>query len=212
MDIHAFMGTETFTWVVLPLLIFLARILDVTVGTLRIIFVARGNRLLAPILGFFEVFVWLLAIGQIMRNLDNVLCYIAYAGGFATGNFVGIWIEQKLALGKLMVRIITKRNADVLIANLRRKGFGVTSVDAEGSQGPVSVVFLVIKRIDLELVIQDIEIHNPNAFYTIEDTRFVRAGIFRRSRGYVERKVRRPFRLLMNPRLFRRLRAWRKGK
>jgi uncharacterized protein YebE (UPF0316 family) len=98
-------GSPVFAWVILPLLIFAARICDVTLGTLRIIFVSRGKKLLAPLLGFFEVSIWLLAISQIMQNLNNPVCFLAYAGGFAMGNFVGILIEDKLAMGILVIRI-----------------------------------------------------------------------------------------------------------
>lgn len=211
-DLSTFLESSTFTWVVLPILIFVARILDVSLGTIRIMFVTRGNKLFSPLLGFFEVFIWLLAIGQIMQNLSNVFCYIAYAGGFATGNFVGIWIEQKLAVGKLVVRVITKKDARELIASLRRKGFGVTSVDAEGRQGRVNVVFTVINRSDVDRIAAEIRRFNPKAFYTIEDTRYVQSGIFRRKRGFVARKVQRPLRLIVNRRLYRRLRTIRKGK
>src|SRR4030042_5365997 len=88
---------ELFRWVLLPALIFLARIADVTLQTLRILFVSRGNRILAPLLGFFEVLIWILVIGQIMQNLDHALCYIAYASGFAAGTWGGIVIDDKLA-------------------------------------------------------------------------------------------------------------------
>jgi uncharacterized protein YebE (UPF0316 family) len=81
-----------YTWIVLPLLIFLARVVDVSMGTIRVIFVSRGLKYLAPVVGFFEVLIWLLAIGQIMKNLSSPLCYVAYAGGFAAGNYIGIVI------------------------------------------------------------------------------------------------------------------------
>ncbi|HER42916.1 MAG TPA: hypothetical protein ENO08_00460, partial [Candidatus Eisenbacteria bacterium] len=84
-----FIDSELFKWVVLPLLIILARVIDVTIGTIRIVFVSRGHKVIAPILGFFEVLIWLLAIGQIMRNLSNFMCYIAYGTGFALGTYMG---------------------------------------------------------------------------------------------------------------------------
>ena len=131
----SFFNSNLFTWFVLPLLIFFARVVDVSFGTLRIVYIAKGRRYIAPMLGFVEVLIWLLAIGQIIKNLNNVACYIAYAGGFATGNFVGIWIENKLALGTQVLRIITSRDAMDLITNLKNKGYGITLLDAEGSQG-----------------------------------------------------------------------------
>ena len=94
-----FWHSEAFTFVLLPVLIFLARVLDVSFGTIRIIFISRGQKLLAPLIGFFEILIWLVAIGKVMQNLGNVYCHIAYAGGFAAGNFTGMWIEEKLAMG-----------------------------------------------------------------------------------------------------------------
>jgi uncharacterized protein YebE (UPF0316 family) len=187
----------TFTWIILPLLIFCARICDVSIGTIRIIFVSRGQKLIAPILGFFEVLIWLMAIGKIMQNLTNVMAYVAYAGGFAMGNFIGILIEEKLAVGMVIIRIITKKGASVLIEKLKSMGYGVTSIDAEGNEGPVNIVYSVLKRIDLEIVISIVEKHNPKAFYSIEDVRTVREGIFPLKRAGYGRKY---LRLMRNRR------------
>ena len=94
----------------IALLIFFLRIGDVSLGTIRIIFVARGNKFIAPLLGFFEVFIWVIAISNIIQHLDNWVNYVAYAGGFAAGNFIGMLIEERLAVGVSLVRIITKRS------------------------------------------------------------------------------------------------------
>ncbi len=126
--IHQFMDSAVFSWVVLPILIFLARICDVSIGTVRIIFVSRGKKLLSPILGFFEVSIWLLAISQIMQNLDNAVCFIAYACGFAMGNFVGIYIEKKLAMGTLILRVFLLKDDCEMKDRLYEAGFGVTRI------------------------------------------------------------------------------------
>jgi len=173
-----FVDSHLFAYGVLPLLILLARVMDVTLGTLRIIFVARGLKVLAPILGFFEVVIWLLAIGQVMQNLTNVIHYLAYGLGFALGNYVGIRIEEKLAMGLIIVRVITRRDAGELIAYLRGADYGVTVVDAEGSSGPVHILFMLLKRSDLAKVVEAINRYNPRAFYSVEDVRQVREGIF----------------------------------
>lgn len=168
-----FLNFDWFTYVVIPLLIFLSRVIDVTMDTIRIVFISKGNKILAPILGFFEVLIWLVAITRIMQNLDNFTYYIAYAGGFATGNYIGLIIEEKLALGLQMFRIITQKEASTLIDSLREKGYGVTSVEANGSTGLVHVIFSVVKRSESAKVIEIINNHNPNAFYSIEDIRRV---------------------------------------
>jgi uncharacterized protein YebE (UPF0316 family) len=174
--------SDIFTWVVLPLLIFLARISDQTIGTLRLIFISKGQKMLAPLLGFFEVIIWLIAVGQIMKHLDNILCYVAYGGGFAMGNYIGMVVEEKLSLGNLLVRIIPKKDTSDLIAYLRENNFGVTSVPAEGSKGKVDIVFTIIKRKELEDVVAIINRFNPNAFYTIEDVKAINEGIFKQRR------------------------------
>ncbi|MBE0617977.1 MAG: DUF2179 domain-containing protein [Proteobacteria bacterium] len=173
-----FLDSPTFTWVVLPLLIFSARIVDVSLQTLRVIFINRGLRLVAPLLGFFEVLIWLLAIGQIMRHLDNFACYLAYGAGFATGTYVGMWIEGKLSLGMVILRVITRVAADALVAELRREEHGVTSIDAAGMAGPVKVLFTVLRRQDLPAVLATVRRYNPNAFYSVEDVRFASEGTF----------------------------------
>lgn len=174
----SFFHSEAFTFVLLPVLIFLARILDVSFGTIRIIFVSRGRKFLAPLIGFFEILIWLVAIGKVMQNLTNVYCYIAYAGGFAAGNFMGMWIEEKLAIGTLIIQIITNKDASALIAKLQSSGYGVTSVPAEGSTGQVHIVYSLIKRSALKDVMAIIKRFNPKAFYTIEDVRFASKELF----------------------------------
>ncbi|MBU1147376.1 MAG: DUF2179 domain-containing protein [Candidatus Omnitrophica bacterium] len=166
------MSPELLMQILIPVLIFLARVTDVTIGTIRIIFVSRGTRVLAAIFGFFEILIWLVAISQIMHNLNNIMNYIAYAAGFAMGNFIGISIERRLFAGKLMIRAVAKKDAVALIASLTSHGYGVTSVNAQGVTGPVKIIFTVVDRKDVDSVLRIIREYNPNAFYTIEDIRF----------------------------------------
>jgi uncharacterized protein YebE (UPF0316 family) len=166
-----------YAWLVLPLLIFLARVADVSIGTIRLIFIARGLKYLAPVVGFFEVLIWLLAIGQIMKNLSNPACYIAYAGGFAMGNFVGMWIAEKLSLGVVLIRVVTKKDAIELVGYLKSADYGVTSVDGHGATEQVKVVFTIVPRREVKRVVDLIKKFNPKAFYTIEDVGFVEKGV-----------------------------------
>ncbi|MBN2316055.1 MAG: DUF2179 domain-containing protein [Sedimentisphaerales bacterium] len=167
-----------YAWFALPFLIFLARVTDVTMGTVRVIFVSRGLKYLAPIVGFFEILIWLMAIGQIMRNLSNPMCYIAYAGGFALGNYVGIVIADKLSLGVVLIRVVTAQDALPLVERLTERNYGVTSLDGHGTSGQVKVVFTVVKRREVPRVVELIKIFNPHAFYSIEEVGFVEKGIF----------------------------------
>ena len=173
-----FFNSEVFRWGVLPLLIFLARMSDVTLATLRNIFLSKSIKYIVPFLGFFEVLIWLLAISQIMKNLQNPLCFLAYAGGYSTGIFVGIKIEERLALGLQVMRIITQHDSEDLVLALRKANFGTTLMDAQGSKGPVKIILTVLKRKDLPLVRNIINQTHPHAFYSIEDIRNVSHGVF----------------------------------
>ncbi|HZD43761.1 MAG TPA: DUF2179 domain-containing protein [Methanomicrobiales archaeon] len=186
MDFVALYNSDLFAWVILPILIFLARICDVSIGTIRIIFVSRGLKNLAPILGFFEISIWLMAIGQIMRNLDNPISYIAYAAGFAAGNFVGMTIEDRLSIGNVVIRIITRDDSEKLVNFLKSENYGVTTIDGDGATGKVKIIFSVISRHDIPHVVKQIEETNPHAFYSIEDVRHVNEGVFPGKRpGYL---------------------------
>jgi uncharacterized protein YebE (UPF0316 family) len=178
MNIAEAVNSDVFTWVIFPLLIFVARIFDVTLGTLRIIFISRGKKIIAPLLGFFEVLIWVVVISQIMQRLDNFICFIAYAAGFAAGNYVGIIIEEKLAIGMLVVRIILAKEEYELKNRLIDSGFGVTTVDAKGSSSDVKIIYTIIKRKDLDEVVNIINECDSNAFYSVEDARTVYHGIF----------------------------------
>lgn len=192
---YDFVGSSAFTWVVVPLLICFARILDVSLGTIRIILVSRGMKFLAPILGFFEILVWLLAISQVMQNLTNMAHYFSYALGFSIGNYIGIILEEKLAIGKIAVRVVTHRNALELVDFLRSKGFSITVVDAEGSLGPVHLLLTVIRRSQLPSMASHIKHFNPKAFYTVEDVRFVSGGIFSATENRWKKKFASRFRV-----------------
>ncbi len=161
-----------FQYGLLPLLIFLARVVDVSVGTIRVILLNRGMRVTAPLLGFFEVLIWLLAIGQIMTNLSNPVCYLSYAAGFAAGNYVGMLLEIKLAMGLAMVRVIISGDSSHMRRFLGKAGYRATLVRAEGSRGQVDILLTVVRRRHLRRVIELVHRLHPQAFYTIEDVRF----------------------------------------
>ena len=168
-----------FTWVLLPALIFLARIMDQSIGTLRLIFISKGMKNIAPFLGFFEVIIWLLAIGQIMQHLDNWLCYFAYGAGFAAGNFIGITLEERLSIGTSIIRVILSNESPELISALKLHNFGLTIIDAEGSKGKVKVMFSIIRRKEIPVFLDTLHNHHPSAFYTIEDVKAAQDGVFK---------------------------------
>jgi uncharacterized protein YebE (UPF0316 family) len=180
----------------LPLLIFVAEMCVVTIGTIRIIFVARGMKLLAPLLGFFEVMTWLFAISQIMQNLSNGACFLAFAGGFTVGNFVGILIEKRLALGSSVIRVITCRDATSLVEKLRAADYGVTTLAGEGANGPIRMVFTIVKRKEVERVVSLIKLHEPGALYAVDELQAVSGGIFPARKAVLEGLPLNPLKLL----------------
>ena len=212
MNPESIFNSGLFTWIILPFLIFLARVVDVTIGTIRIIFLNRGSRYLAPVLGFFEVLIWLVAIRQVLANLSNLFCYIGYAAGFAMGNFIGMLIDDKLAIGRLILRIIVQKDSEKLLNSLHRKGFGVTELEARGSRGKVRIIYTVIDRINLDRALHSIEKYNPNAFYTIESVQTVKEGIFPAQRSVLKKMFPWPPKIYRRFRLYPRLWGRRKGK
>ena len=181
------MDTEIYGLVILPILIFSARVIDVSLGTTRIIFISKGLKYYAPIVGFFEILIWLMAISQIFAHLTNALYYIAYAGGYATGTFVGIKIEEKLSIGTEIVRFITRHDATKLISVLRKEGYAITVSNAEGPKGQVNVVYMVVERHDLPYVVKLIKKYNPQALYSIEDVRYVSEKVSPHRKNWMER-------------------------
>ena len=157
-----------FSYFILPLLIFVARVSDVSINTIRIIYVLGGRRITATILGFFESFIWLMAIRQIFEHFDNWVCYVAYPGGFAMGILVGMMIEERIAYGKVVVRIITRRDVTPLLDFLTQHNTRFTKVEAEGPDGKENLVFTVIEREFLEEVLAKLKHALPSAFYTVE--------------------------------------------
>ncbi len=175
---ESFIDSTLFSFVIVPLLVFLARIVDVSLQTIRIIAISRNIRWLAPLVGFFEVFIWLLAIGQIMKNYSHIVTYIAYSAGFAGGTLIGMIITEKLSLGMVLIRIITANGAEHLKAGLKDRKFGYTVIPGQGAEGPVEVIFSVVRRHKLDFILNEIKTNLPNAFYTVEEVSQARPFLY----------------------------------
>jgi len=169
---------DWYTWVVLPLIVFLSRVTDVTLGTMRIIFLSRGKKILAPLLGFVEVFIWITVVSQIVGGAHNIAAYFAYAAGFAVGNYFGMVLEERLAIGTLVVRAFLSKNGKSLIERLHADGYGVTHVDGYGMNGPVQIIYTIVMRKELPDVVNIIQATHPKAFFTVEELRSFQQGIF----------------------------------
>jgi len=158
------------------LYIFFARIFDVSIGTMRIILMSRGYKNIAPILGFFEILIWLTAINKALSNIQGVQSYIIYAAGFAAGNYVGMIIEQLIPIGFQSIRVITKVEADEIIDVFRDKGFNLAILSGENLEGDVSILYTVLPKKEIKWALATIRKYHPPAFITVEDVRSYQAG------------------------------------
>lgn len=173
MDITVLLANEFFNWVIMPFLIFLARIFDVSFGTIRVVFISQGMKKFAAVMAFFEVFVWILVARQVITNMNNFMWIIGYCFGYATGTYIGIIICDKINTGKVTVRIIVKEKADEIISALKEKNFGLTVINAEGKMSQSKVIFSIVSIKDLDELIKTIKSQNPKAFYSVEPVRMV---------------------------------------
>jgi uncharacterized protein YebE (UPF0316 family) len=183
------MNFDYFNWIILPVLIFLSRLADVSLATLRHIFISKGFKTLVPILGFFEVLIWLIAIRQVFNNVNNIACYIAWAGGFSAGTYLGMLIEERLALGTQIIRIITTAEVEELVQSFKAYQQGITVVDGQGVMGPVKVIFTIVKRTNKDAIIGLIHRHAPDAFYSIEEVKNSSKGVFRNENTPVIKRI-----------------------
>jgi len=176
-----------FAYPYLPFLVFFARICDVTLGTLRILFISKGKKHLAPLVGFLEVFIWIVVISRILSETNDWLCYFAYAGGYAAGSFVGMLVEERLAIGTILIRVFTKKDGRALVIQLNKSGYGATISIGEGIEGEVSIVQTVINRKKSKQALSIITNFDPKAFYVVSDVRTVQRGIFPDNSGLLRR-------------------------
>ncbi|MHB8164337.1 MAG: DUF2179 domain-containing protein [Methanoregula sp.] len=170
---------ELYAWIILPLLIFIARIGDVSMETIRVIYISRGIKYLAPIIAFFEIVIWLLAMEVVMSDLSNIANFFAFAFGFAMGTYVGLVIEEKLSIGMVILRIVTTEESnEEITAFLQSENFGITCLDAKGARGNVKMILTLVNRTDVPRITEHLQTTNPHAFFSIEDIRYANEGVF----------------------------------
>jgi uncharacterized protein YebE (UPF0316 family) len=147
---------------------------------MRTLMIVRGERLYAALIGFFEVIIYIVALGKIISDLNNPLNLVVYAAGFATGNVVGSFIEEKLAVGTLTVQVITLKSPHELTERLRCCGFGVTVIEGQGREGKHYIHQIILRRKDVPRLRKEIDNWDREAFWTVFDARSTRGGIFNR--------------------------------
>lgn len=162
------------------LFIFFARICDVSLATIRMLMVVRGQRLYASIIGFFEVIIYIAALNIIFANLNNPLNLVIYAAGFAAGNFVGPTIEEKLAVGTVTVQVISLKDPLELTNVLRKKGYGVTIIEGQGREGVRYILQIILKRKCIKKLRNEIDQWDDCAFWTVFDARYTKGGFILR--------------------------------
>ncbi len=177
---------DVYPWL-LPVMIFFGRICDVTLGTLRIIFVSKGEKYKAPIIGFFEVFIWIVIISQILSRANDLLSYVSYAGGYAAGNYVGILLENRIAYGIVLCRIYTQKNGLELVKRLNQVNFGATMTHGTGSTHEVDIIETVVDRKEMRKLARMLTEFDRNIFYVVEDVRTRKNGIFPKRRTILSR-------------------------
>ncbi|MEQ9440583.1 MAG: DUF5698 domain-containing protein [Cyclobacteriaceae bacterium] len=155
-------------YLLLPLLIFLARVSDVALATVKLMFVVNNARRWAAILGFFEALITILALSRIMQDASNIIAYVMYAAGFAAGTYMGMRIEERLAYGSVLIRIISKKIPDSLLEYLAQNQYRYSMVDANDQSGNSQILFTVCKRSRLQTFLSNLENIAPEALYTIE--------------------------------------------
>lgn len=160
-------------------MIFLLRVCDMSLDTLRVLVVMRGRKPVAWILGFFQAGIFVLAITSVLKDLNNLLNVVGYAAGFATGNVVGMWIEERLAIGHTQLSIVSSALGVAIAEALRKSGYAVTEIPARGRDGMVSLLSVSVLRKNVIKVHSLIKEVDPSAFVTSEDVRPVRRGLWR---------------------------------
>jgi len=161
------------------LAIFLLRVTDMTFDTLRMLFIVRGRKGIAWVLGFFQSIIFVIAITSVLSHLDNPLNLVGYAAGFATGNVLGMLIEERLAIGHTSMQIVSPRLGVMLAEKLREAGFAVTEIAARGRDGMVSVLSVSVLRRDVSKVEKVVHETDAEAFVTSDDVRPIRRGFWR---------------------------------
>ncbi len=160
------------------LFIFGARILDVSMSTIRMLMVVQGRRKYAAIIGFFEVIIYIVALGKVVNGLSNPGNLLAYALGFASGNYIGSYIEEKIALGNLTAQVILNDSGEGIIHELRENGFGVTVIVGQGKEGPKNMLNITLKRKDLNKLHELLADLDKEAFITVSSTKLISGGYF----------------------------------
>ena len=177
---------DVYPWL-LPVIIFFGRIVDVSLGTLRIIFVSKGEKYKAPLIGFVEVFIWVVVISQILSRANDMVSYVSYAAGYAAGNYIGILLENRIAYGIILCRIYTRKDGATLVQRLNKLDIGATLTHGRGSTHAVDIIETVVDRKEMNRLAGILTEFDNNIFYVVEDVRTKQNGIFPKRKNILSR-------------------------
>ncbi len=164
--------------ILLALGVFFLRVINQSLDTLRVVMMLRGRKAATWVLGFVETVIFVVALGSVITGLDNVLNIIGYSAGFATGNTLGMWVEDRLAIGYINLRVVSPKRGTAVVDLLRAEGYGVTEIPARGKDGTVSLLNLSVRRKEVDEVQRLVESVDDTAFITSEETRPLRRGFW----------------------------------
>lgn len=173
MALESLLGTNFFNLVLMPLAIIAARIMDVSLGTVRVIAINRGDKHLAPLIGFFEVLIWIIIINQLLSSFQHWSWYVAYALGFASGTYIGMYISEQFSIGKAVVRVMTETSGTELIKELEKSNYKMAVVKTTLNTHKGVMLFVTIDSDELDRLIALIHTTNPKAVFSVEDVRRV---------------------------------------
>lgn len=163
--------SDLVSYLFVPALIIAARILDVSISTIRLLLVMNGKRHIAPFVGAIEVFLWITIIGQIIKGENSMISYVAYGVGFGLGTYIGMKIEEAIAIGQVMIKSVTAKPADELIVYLKKHDIKFSHIEAETNDGPAHIIWAVIERKGLPELTTIMHAFNPGAQFTVANVR-----------------------------------------
>jgi uncharacterized protein YebE (UPF0316 family) len=157
-------------------LVFLLRVTDVSLGTMRTVYILQGRRLRAAIIGFFEVLIWIFVVSQVVAAISDWILMIGYAGGFATGTWTGLWLENRFAIGFAQLRIISRHRGEEIAARLWEENFGASIVHGHGRDGEIDLIFSIVQRRNVHKCVEIANTIDKDCFVSISDSRYLFRG------------------------------------
>ena len=160
-------------------IIFFAKIIEVSISTIRVVFIGKGERVKGAILGFVEIMIWLVVVSSVLNNItEDPIKMLIYAAAFSLGNYLGVTIESKIAVGLASIQVVVnEKSGDILADILREQGYGVTIIEGKGKNESIkNLLFIQLKRKKIPEAVKLVKQHNPEAYITVNDIKSMMGG------------------------------------